>query len=99
MIDYEMILPKGEQNAIKSADLAARLGFNNTRVLQESIARARDEGQMILSSGRGYYLPSSDEEVQRFIKTMENRAINTLAAIKNARRYLKIVPGQIELTS
>lgn len=99
MIDYEMILPKGEQNAIKSADLAARLGFNNTRVLQESIARARAEGQMILSSGRGYYLPSSDEEVQRFIKTMENRAINTLAAIKNARRYLKIVPGQIELTS
>ena len=99
MFDYEMILPKGEENAIKAVDLAARLGFNNTRLLQASIAKARAEGQMILSSGRGYYLPSSDEEVQRFIKTMENRAINTLAAIKNARRYLKIVPGQMEMTS
>lgn len=99
MFDFEMILPKGEENAIKAVDLAARLGFNSTRQLQESVAKARAEGQLILSSGRGYYLPSNDKEVQRFIKTMENRAINTLAAIKNARRYLKIVPGQIELTS
>lgn len=99
MFDYEMILPKGEQNAIKAVDLAARLGFNSTRQLQESVARARAEGQMILSSGKGYYLPSNDKEVQRFIKTMESRALNTLVAIKNARRYLKIVPGQIELTS
>lgn len=99
MFDYEMILPKGEENAIKAVDLAARLGFNSTRQLQESVARARAEGQMILSSGKGYYLPSNDKEVQRFIKTMESRALNTLVAIKNARQYLKIVPGQMELTS
>lgn len=99
MIDYETILPKGEEHAIKSADLAARLGFENTRQLQVDIAKARGNGVMILSSGRGYYLPSSKAEVERFVKTMRARALNTLKAIKTANRFLEQVPGQLDMTS
>ncbi len=97
MIDYTTILQHGEQNAIKSADLAARLGFENTRQLQVDIAKARGNGVMILSSGRGYYLPSSKAEVERFVETMRSRALNTLKAIKTANRYLRQVPGQTEM--
>lgn len=99
MIDYLTVLGTGEANAIKGKDLAERLGFSDSRILQADIAKARKNGVMILSSSAGYFLPADNAEVQRFVNTLTNRALHTLQALRTAKRYLRQTPGQIEMTS
>lgn len=91
--DYVVLnfLQTGKENAISALDLCTYLGFNSTRDLQHEIARERNEGAVILSTcqdGGGYFLPENDQEVRRFIRTLENRAKNTYAALKSARSFL-----------
>lgn len=87
--DFMAILPVGKENKISSEDLAKKLGVNK-RELQEHIAEARANGDLILSSASGgYFLPACREEVVEFDKTLSCRALNTLKARKVARQYLK----------
>lgn len=88
--DYTKILPIGKENAISKNELAVLMGFSDSRTLQADIAKARDNGQVILSStSGGYYLPANDDEVQEFVAVLRARAINTFKALKSARKYLK----------
>ena len=88
--DYTKILPVGKENAISTDELIVLLGFTDARGLQMDIAKARDNGQVILSStSGGYYLPANDEEVREFIGALQARAIGTFRALKSAREYLK----------
>lgn len=97
-------LPQGEDNAIKAKDLARQCGFKSARDLQHAIALEREAGALILSTcrhGGGYYRPSDGEagkrEINSFVATLASRAINTLRAIKAARRELKTIDGQISI--
>ncbi len=86
------LLPTGKCNAIDSQLLADLLGCKSVRELQSLIAAERAAGVVILSTcndGGGYYLPANDQEVREFIRTLESRGKNTLAALKSARTYLK----------
>ena len=96
------VLPKGEGNAIRAAELTRLCGFKTTRELQHAIAHEREAGALILStcrSGGGYYRPSDGatgkQEISAFVATLASRAINTLRALKAARRELKTVDGQL----
>jgi len=85
-------LPTGKENAISSQELCSYLKFDNVRELQKEIARERKAGAVILSTcqeGGGYFLPGNDQEVKQFIKTLENRAINTFAALHSAKGLLR----------
>lgn len=84
-------LQEGKENAISAIDLCTYLGFDSIRELQKEIARERKAGAVILSTcqdGGGYFIPSTDQEVRQFIRTLENRARNTFAALKSAKRLL-----------
>lgn len=84
-------LDYGQENAIGSKDLADLLRFDSIRELQKEIARERKAGAVILSTceyGGGYFLPADSKEVKRFIRTLENRAKNTFAALQSARTFL-----------
>ena len=71
------------------------LGFENTRALQLDIARAREDGQVILSATTGgYYLPKDNAEIEEFIAILRARAINTFKALKSARKRLDKLEGQ-----
>ena len=88
-IDFMAILPTGKENRISTEALANMLGVNK-RVLQEYVAEARANGDMILTSSTGgYFLPGCREEVEEFYRTLTNRALNTLKARKAARKYLR----------
>lgn len=90
------VLHTGKENAISAQDLCTYLGFNNVRELQHEIARERKAGAVILSTcqeGGGYFLPGNDREVRQFIKTLDNRAKNTFAALRSARRFLRQQEG------
>jgi len=70
------------------------LGFTTTRELQQAVHDERNSGEVILSSGAGFFLPSADEqqarrEIERFIASLSSRAINTLGVLKTAKRALR----------
>lgn len=95
-------LKRGEKNAISSKNLVMLSGFRSVRDLQAEIAREREAGALILSTcrhGGGYFLPADGEEgkkeISAFVATLAARAVNTLRAMKHAKRALKTLDGQI----
>lgn len=91
----EEILHTGIQNALSPEYLAAVTGLDSVRAVQKQIERERRSGAVILSSTQppgGYYLPANREEVRRFIRTLENRAGETMRALDSARKYLEEFP-------
>ncbi|WP_077612997.1 hypothetical protein [Clostridium sp. Marseille-P2415] len=87
-------LRPGKENAISVQELYTYLKFDNVRELQKEIARERKAGAVILSNcqeGGGYFLPGSDQEVKQFIKTLENRARNTFAALHSVRQQEEVL--------
>ena len=94
-IVYES-LQYGRENAVKSADLAKRLGFKTVRELQKQVEAERTAGYVILcdSQGAGYYLSNDPVELRRFTRTLNARAANTLRAAESAQRVLDAATGQ-----
>lgn len=96
--DYNKILCYGQENAIPAVELQAIMGFDNPRTLRADIHRAREAGQVILSScknGGGYYLPSCDAEVEEFISIYRAQALSILKVLRSARDYLNRDEGQL----
>lgn len=94
-IVYES-LSYGRENAVKSAELAKRLGFKTVRELQKQIELERAAGCVILSDsqGAGYYLSNDPVELRRFVNTLNARAANTIRASESAQRALDASTGQ-----
>lgn len=91
----ERLLPVGKENAITTQDLVKLSGCGSARELQQRIAYEREQGAIICSgSGRGYWRPKDRQEIQEFVHTMNARALNTLKAVKSAKRALKVPEGQ-----
>ena len=87
-------LKHGEQNAIKAPELARLTGCATTRELQQAIHKERDAGDLILSSGAGFFLPSEDvptarNEIEHFRASLSSRALSTLAILRTAKRELR----------
>lgn len=101
----EALLPRGEKNAVRTAQLVALTGYRGARELQKQIEAERKHGALILSkggSGGGYYLPDNGEagrrEIAAFVRTVNARAVNSLKMLKAARRALKQIDGQQQIT-
>ena len=86
----------GKDQAIRTKDLAAALGFKSVRDLQKQIESERAAGAVILSDshGAGYYLSNDPVELLRFTRTLEARARNTIKAAESAHRALDAATGQ-----
>ena len=86
----------GRENAVPSKVLAQTLGFRSVRDLQKAVEHDRAAGAVILSDpcGGGYYLSNDPEELRRFIKTLNARAVNTIRASESAQRALDAATGQ-----
>lgn len=89
----------GKCNAIPSKVLAERLGFRSVRDLQKAIESERGAGAVILSdpNGAGYYLSDDPQELQRFTRTLNARARNTIRAANSAQALLDEVAGQTRI--
>ena len=84
------MLPEGKKNAVSSDALTRILHLKSKRELQQRIAKERKAGALILSSSTGGYYTSKDPaEVAAFVRTLENRAIQTFLALRPARKFLK----------
>lgn len=98
---FQNILPKGAENAVKTAELCRMMGIKDARALRKMISDERALGAVVLSCDGGYFLPDDGEkgrlEAAAFIATVTAKGINTIRAVKSAQAFLDGLPGQIEI--
>lgn len=85
------LLPVGAENAVSRRELSTLTGIEN-RQLRRQIAKERRAGALILSSSEingGYYRAASREELQRYVRSMQSRCREILAAIRAAQEALE----------
>ena len=88
------ILSPGRENAIKRDELSALLGIDE-RSLRRQIQKERKAGALIMSDCKhGYFLPSSEDDVKRFIKSMSKRAREIADIGYMAEKTLAEMQGQ-----
>lgn len=81
------LLREGEENAITAKELSKLLGFP-VRTITQMINYSRCNGEVILSSDKGYFLPDNIEEVKHFINSMKSRRREIKKATQSAQEYL-----------
>ena len=93
ILDY---IPRGQENAVSMADLAAAIGTDE-RTVRKIIEKARLEGAVIIGDNSGYYKPASRQELEPYVHRIEKKARKILAAVGAGRRLLREMPGQQEI--
>ena len=88
-MDIINYIPKGRNNAISRTSLQQLTGLSD-RQMREEISQARRYKCIInLQNGAGYYIPDTDEEIQRFILQETRRAKSKFWCLKGAKKALK----------
>lgn len=90
-------LPIGKENAIHQKDIADLIGTTPDRV-KKIIQYARKQGFRICSGSDGYWIAKDEQEIQSFLKSMQNQAIKRFATIKAMNDSLKECDGQMSLS-
>ena len=97
----ESVLLHGAENAIPAERLVQMLGLNNCRDLRHIVSKERENGSLILSGNKGYYLPADGvdgkAELQRFERAMCARAIHSFRVTKAVRTELQMIDGQLTI--
>lgn len=89
------ILPTGQKNAIHLSLICEKLNLSGTAA-KKLIHDAR-KIHVIISGKNGYYLAESDNEKEKFVKSMSKAAVSRFASIKTTRLSLQGFPDQMEL--
>lgn len=80
-------IPQGKENAVTAAELA-KLFECTERDITREINRLRKDGKIICSCGSGYFLPSDDYDIKKFVRQMKSRITDINNATKSAEDYL-----------
>ena len=87
-IDFISCLGIGEENAIPVNELSNSLGFLYKHA-KDLKRKALDDGVLICTSEKGYYLPSSDADIEKMYKFFRGRAQREMKSAKPFGDYLK----------
>ncbi|MGN0171193.1 MAG: hypothetical protein ACI39E_00245 [Acutalibacteraceae bacterium] len=87
MKDLLQYIPIGEQNAISTHKLRALAGFSNNRALTIAIHDLRENGSLICSNTRGYFIPATPAEAAHFIRSMYSRIRKMRQAVRAIEKY------------
>lgn len=88
MRDITEYLPKSREAAISRKSLCEATGLTD-RLVRELIEKARQDGAMILSADKGYYISEDLDEIEHFYRREDRRARSIHYRLKTARRILK----------
>lgn len=80
----------GKENAVKRETLVQLTGLTDRKVRQE-IENARHGGTIIINNqdGRGYFIPTDIEDIEKQYRANKRRALSVLNYQKYLRRELK----------
>ena len=90
-------LHEGAENGLTLTELVQLTG-EDERSIRRRIQRERKAGKLILSDNQsGYFLPATEDEVKRFIRSMSRRAREISAVAVVAEDALARMTGQESL--
>ena len=88
------LLHGGSENGVTLTELVQLTG-EDERSIRRRIQRERKAGTLILSDNQsGYFLPTTEDEVKRFIRSMSRRAREISAVARVAEDVLARMMGQ-----
>lgn len=88
------LLHPGAENGIKLPELATLTNLDE-REVRRRIQAERKDGKLILSDClHGYFLPASEQDARRFIRSMSGRAAEIAAVSRAAEAALADLSGQ-----
>ena len=88
------LLHVGAENALTLRELVQLTG-EDERSIRQRIQAERKAGKLILSDClHGYFLPASEQEARRFIRSMSGRAAEIAAVSRAAEAALADMAGQ-----
>ena len=91
------MLHEGAENGLTLTELVQLTG-EDERSIRRRIQRERKAGKLILSDNQsGYFLPATEDEVKRFIRSMSRRAREISAVAVVAEDALARMTGQESL--
>ena len=95
------MLHEGAENGLTLTELVQLTGeqaLHDERSIRRRIQRERKAGKLILSDNQsGYFLPATEDEVKRFIRSMSRRAREISAVAVVAEDALARMTGQESL--
>ena len=88
------LLHEGSENGMTLTELVQLTG-EDERSIRRRIQTERKAGKLILSDClHGYFLPASEQEARRFIRSMSGRAAEIAAVSRAAEAALADMAGQ-----
>lgn len=91
------LLHEGAENGTTLTELVQLTG-EDERFIRRRIQRERKSGKLILSDNQsGYFLPATEDEVKRFIRSMSRRAREISAVAVVAEDALLKMTGQARM--
>lgn len=88
------LLQYGCENGLHLSELVQLTGWTE-REIRRVIQQERKAGELILSDNKsGYFLPASEHEVRRFIRSMSNRSREIADVSRAAEDALSRMTGQ-----
>ena len=94
MANISGLLKVGASNGTTLHDLVALTGMSE-REIRRCIQAERKAGKLILSDClHGYFLPASENEARRFIRSMGRRAAEIACVARTAENALATAAGQ-----
>lgn len=98
VLHISALLHPGAESGIKLPELATLTNLDE-REVRRRIQAERKDGKLILSDClHGYFLPASEQEARRFIRSMSGRAAEIAAVARSAEAALADMAGQEQNT-
>lgn len=68
--------------------------WRSDRNVRKLIEQMREEGVCILSDAKGYFIPSNEEELEKFINKTEKTAKSLFRSLESAKRVLREIRNE-----
>lgn len=97
-MNIENYIGVGKQNAVTRAELSALLNLPDRKV-RRLIQEARERGEIIINSsdGAGYFRSNEIADIERQMRTNNNRALAVLRQQTHLRRKLRELEGSDQI--
>lgn len=80
-------IPYGENYAISQNSIANELRIDE-RTVRQLVERARRNGHIIASTKNGYYIPTCEDELKRYISKTLSQIYSSVYALDPALRFI-----------
>lgn len=87
---------KGVKYAVPVKEMCYDTGLND-RELRKCVETIRESGVCVISDSFGYYLPESEEDLERYIRRTEKTARSYFLSLRSAKNALRVMQTEAQM--